>query len=88
MEEHKFVMERRAAASITGVKDVLSFDEKEILLESEYGSITVKGEGLHVKKLTLENGVAELEGKINSVQYSNADKFVKSGETLFSRLFK
>ena len=53
---HRLQLDRRQAATVTGVRDVISFDEKEILLETEYGRMTVKGEGLHVKRLTLENG--------------------------------
>ena len=69
-KEHKLVLDRREKATVTGVKDVISFDEKEILLQTEFGKMTVKGEGLHVKRLTLEKGEAELEGQVNGILYS------------------
>ena len=34
---HRLQLDRRQAATVTGVRDVISFDEKEILLETEYG---------------------------------------------------
>ena len=85
---HKFSLNRRKEASLTGIKDVIAFDEKEIRLESDCGLITVKGEGLHVKQLTLENGEAKLEGRISEISYSDEKSFVKNGQTLFDRLFR
>lgn len=86
-KNHKFVLDRRQAALVTGVKDVISFDEKEILLQTDFGKITVKGEGLHVKRLTLENGEAELEGQVNGILYSAAGSVEEEGGFL-NRLFR
>lgn len=85
--EHKFVLDRREKALVTGVKDVISFDEKEILLQTDFGKIVVKGEGLHVKRLTLEKGEAELEGQVNGIQYSAVGSVEEEGG-LFNRLFR
>ena len=87
-KEHKLVLDRREKATVTGVKDVISFDEKEILLQTEFGKMTVKGEGLHVKRLTLEKGEVDIEGTIDSMVYSSNEALRKSGESLFTRLFK
>ena len=54
---------------ISGVQDVQSFHEQEILLLTEEGKLQIKGEGLHVKRLNLEKGEADIEGKINSLIY-------------------
>lgn len=86
-KEHKLVLERREKALVTGVKDVISFDEKEILLQTEFGKMTVKGEGLHVKRLTLEKGEAELEGQVNGILYSAAGPAEEEGGFL-NRLFR
>ena len=86
-KEHKLVLDRREKATVTGVKDVISFDEKEILLQTEFGKMTVKGEGLHVKRLTLEKGEAELEGQVNGILYSAVGSVEEEGGFL-NRLFR
>ena len=86
-KEHKLVLDRREKATVTGVKDVISFDEKEILLQTEFGKMTVKGEGLHVKRLTLEKGEAELEGQVNGLLYSAVGSVEEEGGFL-NRLFR
>ena len=53
---HKFTLQNRSACGITGVVDVLSFDLNEILLETELGLLMIKGNDLHVNRLTLEKG--------------------------------
>lgn len=85
---HKLIVHNRRAASITGVNDVLSFDIAEILLETEQGMLLIKGNDLHVKKLMLEKGEVEIEGKIDSFIYSEIKSEQKSGESWFGRLFR
>ena len=48
----------------------------------------IKGADLHVNRLTLEKGEIELEGRIDSIQYSEVSDFKKSGESLLNRLFR
>ena len=50
---HKLILDNRKEASVTGVKDVISFDEKEILLQTADGMRQMRGSGLHVKGLNL-----------------------------------
>ncbi len=56
------LLENRKKAVITGVQEIHSFNENEVLLLSEAGKILLKGEQLHVRKLNLEKGEAEVEG--------------------------
>lgn len=51
---HRFSLENRRKAVITGVQDIHSFNENEVLLLSEAGKILLKGEQLHVRNLNLE----------------------------------
>ena len=43
---------------------MLSFDETEILMDTEMGMLSIKGKGLHISKLNLEKGEADLEGQV------------------------
>lgn len=70
---HKLTVSGRHSGMITGVTDVLSFDEQEILLETEMGRLTVKGKELHINRLTLETGEVDIDGKVDSLVYSDGD---------------
>lgn len=84
---HRLMLENRQGGTITGVRDVHSFDEAEILLYTEAGKLLVKGEQLHVKRLNLEKGEVDIEGKVNSLSYMSktADK---KEESLLKRMFR
>ena len=84
---HKLILDNRKEASVTGVKDVISFDEKEILLQTADGKLQIRGSGLHVKGLNLEKGEAALAGHVDSLVYSSKDSPRKE-EPLFTRLFR
>lgn len=66
---------------------MISFDEKEILLNTEEGKLDIKGEALHVKHLDLESGEISLEGRIDSLSYPGRKKDKKE-ESLLKRLFR
>ncbi len=85
---HKIVINNRKSGVITGIKDVVAFDEKEVLLETTQGMLTIKGNALHVSRLVLEKGEVDLDGKVDSFTYSEKGMSGKQGESLFSRMFK
>lgn len=85
---HKLILSNRRTGTITGVSDVISFDITEILLETEQGMLMVKGADLHVNRLTLEKGEVDIEGRIDSLAYSDVTSYQKQGESLIGRLFK
>lgn len=64
VKPHKVLMSNRKTASFSGVLDVISFDLKEILLETEEGMLTIRGNDLHVNRLSVEKGEVEIEGGI------------------------
>lgn len=76
MSEHKILLNERKQLSVTGVKDVNVFTEESIILALENCSLIIKGENLHVNKLSLEVGEVDVDGKVNSMQYikENADR--------------
>ena len=84
---HSLMLEKREHGTLTGVQDIHSFNENEILLLTDAGKVLIKGEQLHVKGLDLVKGEAEIEGKVNSVSYltKNAQK---KEEPLLKRMFR
>jgi sporulation protein YabP len=88
LKGHKLNINARKTASITGVNDVLSFDAGEVLLQTEQGILMIRGNELHVNRLTLEKGEVDIDGRIDSLTYSDQANYGKSAESLFGRLFK
>lgn len=84
---HKLQMQNRGMVQVTGVKDVVSFDSGEILLETIGGMLQFKGNELHVKRLTLEKGEVDIEGRVDSLVYSDVGNRAKSAGSMLGRLF-
>ena len=85
---HKISLLNRSLGVITGVKDVVSFDLNEIILDTDQGLLMIKGINLHVKKLLVEKGEVEINGKIDSFIYSNMEEERGKKEGLLGRLLK
>ena len=84
---HKLMLTNRRTCNISGVNDVLSFDVNEILLETEQGMLMIKGDDLHVNRLTLDKGEVDVDGRIDSFAYSDTSGSSKN-ESLLSKLFR
>lgn len=80
-------LENREKLSISGVIDVFSFDDQIIIIETELGLLTIKGENLKITKLSLDTSDFIVEGFVNNIFYSNNDNMKKS-QNLFSKIFK
>lgn len=85
---HKLMLTDRRTCTINGVNDVLSFDVNEILLETEQGMLMIKGNELHVSRLSLDKGEVDIDGRIDSFTYSESAGYGAKGESLLARLFK
>ena len=85
---HKIMMTNRRTCTINGVCDVLSFDAAEVLLETEQGMLMIKGEQLHVSRLMLDKGEVDVDGRIDSLTYSESTGPGGKGESLLARLFR
>lgn len=85
---HKVLLANRKNGVFSGVVDVLSFDVAEILLETELGMLLIKGHDLHVNRLSLEKGEIDIEGRIDSLTYSDVKSAGKQAESFLGRLFR
>ena len=84
---HKLTLQNRSGVTLTGVKDVVAFDENQVVLDTELGLLTIKGKDLHVNRLSLEKGEIDIEGRTDSLVYS-AGGGMKSGGSFWAKLFK
>lgn len=87
-KQHKVTMMNRQNCLLTGIKDALSFDVREVILETEQGMLTIHGEDLHVSRLNLDSGEVDLDGRVDSLSYSDVSGINRKGESLFTKLFR
>lgn len=82
---HNIIMENRKSLTVTGVMDIDSFDEQTVIMFTEQGELTVKGENLHINKIDVDTGDLSMEGEITSLSYSENQQ-QRGG--FFSKLFR
>ena len=80
------ILENREKLNVSGVNDVLSFDDQVIIMETELGLLTIKGENLKINKLNIDTTEVIVEGKINNLIYSEHQ--VKNEGGIFGKIFK
>ena len=80
------ILENREKLNVSGVNDVLSFDDQVVIMETELGLLTVKGENLKINKLNIDTTEVIVEGKINNLTYS--EQQVKSEAGILGKIFK
>ncbi len=80
------ILENRKKLTLTGIKDVLSFDDEIIVVESELGLLNIKGMDLKVNKISVETGDVVIEGTIKMIEYS--DKDISPKQSLVSKIFR
>ena len=83
---HRISIDKRKEIEITGVVDVISYDEREISLKTSEGNVLIEGEGFNVKKLDVESGVMSVDGRVDSLVYET-DRDTKD-VSIFKRIFK
>lgn len=85
MHTHTIQIDNRERVSLTGVTDVESFNEREVSVVAEAGSLLISGEGLHISRLNLDEGQLIVEGLISAIEYGNAESERKGGLFKFFR---
>ena len=80
---HHLVLEERESLTVSGVEEVESFDENTIVMVTVQGVLIVRGEELHIEKLSLDGGDLKVEGRVNALLYGEENR-PRGG--LFARL--
>ena len=76
---HTLTLDDREVLTLGGITDVVSFDDSSALLMTTRGLLSLDGEGLHVIKLSVEEGQLMLEGRINALVYPDGSSNRKNG---------
>ena len=86
---HSLILKNRQGAQIEGVREVIRFDENEVLLETVCGTLSIDGEGLHLSEWNADRGLAGLEGRVDAVTYFDKKQDdAKAHNGLFGKLLK
>ena len=84
---HSILMEERERVRVSGVEEVLSFDEETVVCGTELGILTLSGSGLHISRLDVEAGDLLVDGQIDAATYSEEGPH-PDGRSLWGRLFR
>ena len=82
--ENKLILINQSHLTITGIKKAAALSENSLTLQLENQTLNVLGSGMEVKKLDVDSGIIEVQGKINLIKYVGAKE--KLG--LVKRIFK
>ncbi|MDD6283949.1 MAG: sporulation protein YabP [Firmicutes bacterium] len=83
---HNVIMEDRKKLTVSGVSDVDSFDDNTVVIYTDMGELTVKGDGLHISGLNIDTGDLSLTGNIYGLMYTDDNR--RKGGSFLSRLLK
>lgn len=82
------ILESREKLTITGVLDVLSFDDQIVIVETQLGLLTIKGEDLRINKLSIDSSEVIIEGEIYNLGYSESSNVKKGSTSILGKIFK
>jgi len=82
------ILENRERLSVSGVMDVVSFDDESVVIDTEMGLLTVRGAELHINRLNVENQELIVEGDIFNCSYSDKNYMKTKGLGLLGRIFR
>lgn len=71
---HKLTLTERKSMTMTGVTEVVSFDENAVVLKTALGELIIHGQGLQLKNLSLEGGQVAVEGTVSAFIYEQSRK--------------
>ncbi len=67
--DHRLVLSQREKLTLTGVSEVVSFDENTVVLTTCMGTLVIQGEGLQLKTLSVEGGQVAVDGRVSALHY-------------------
>lgn len=68
-QPHKLTLDERQKLIVTGVTEVISFDEDAVVLRTQLGLLTVQGQQLQLKTLSVDGGQLAVEGTVSALSY-------------------
>ncbi len=66
---HKLTLNQRQQLVMSGVTEIISFDDTAVILKTSLGTLAVHGSALQLKELSVEGGQVAVNGKISALIY-------------------
>ncbi len=85
---HNLIIENRERLSLSGVIDVESFNDECVVVETDLGSLIIRGEDLHISKLNLDSSELNIEGDIISCEYIDSAGTKSKGLGFLGKMFR
>ena len=83
-KHHNLILDNRQKLSLSGVNDVSGFNEETVNVFTDFGGLIIRGTSLHISKLNLDIGEVEIDGNINSLQYTQSSNNKSFMQRIFS----
>ncbi len=81
---HNVIMEDRKKVMLTGIKNVINFDEETIILDTSCGKFVIKGSSLHILQFNTDTGDLSAEGRVHALIYTAEEK----SSNFFGKIFR
>ena len=86
---HELYLHDRKRMTVSGVTDVISFDDQLIALKTLCGNMEIEGSSLQVQVLNVEEGIVTMNGRVDLIRYLESDGDENNGKNgFFNRLFR
>ena len=66
---HKLTLDERSCLTMTGVTEVVSFDDSAVVLRTGLGTLVIHGKQLQLKTLSVECGQVAVDGQVTAMIY-------------------
>ena len=66
---HRLALDNRKQLTVTGVTEVVSFDDTAVVLHTALGTLEVQGQALQLKTLSIDGGQVAVDGQISALYY-------------------
>lgn len=86
--QHKLIVDNRDKCCLTGVREVCSFEAELVVLATEQGRLTIKGQNMHMIRLDVDKGELDFDGNVISFTYSDIKTPGTVSAGIIKRLFK
>lgn len=84
--KHSISLKDRKEMRIDGVTEVLSFDDRSVVLKTQCGDMAIDGTDLKIAVLEIDAGIVVLSGTVSGVYYY--EQSTKEKRSLAKRLFR
>ncbi|MEG2813532.1 MAG: sporulation protein YabP [Oscillospiraceae bacterium] len=85
---HNIIMEDRKVLSVSGVEDIQSFDDNQVILLTQMGEMQIKGTNLHINKLNVETGELSMDGTIFAIIYNEQPNQSHKKQSFFKKIMR